>query len=304
VTERMLRTSQVLIGNRKAIEDLANLQVFTGTGPFSGFFGGVAAAAEKIGAAETEAAATRAGKAYARWRQERDDLDTRLRQPLPVPGMDDFERGMNEAIIALGTSTAEQLRAELAELPVGSVEYQVKFAQLELEKGRISDTISTAISEGIADGSITTESELLTAFAELRSLLGPEGARVADALLDGLLERFKARTKSVANAFAQDFVRATNVAYGIRSPSTVFAKIGGHVVDGFTQGIDRGLVAASAAAARMRNVTASAAASTGSTPYIPAGRTTSINNNIYLPTGDPQAAALAVTNRQMALLWA
>jgi hypothetical protein len=184
------------------------------------------------------------------------------------------------------------------------LEYKVKFAELELEKARISDTISTAISAGIADGSITSESELMSAFTTMKELLGPEGKAIADALLDGLMKRFKERTNQVAVDFTRSFVGYTRVGFGIESPSKVFAKIGGYVVDGFAQGIDRGLSTAAAAADRMRNVTATVAAATGAVPGAAAGRSTSINNNIYLPTGDPQAAALAVTNRQMALLWA
>lgn len=299
---RMALLVKVLEGNKKAIEELANLETFAPTGATGGPFSnlsdmltvGLDAAKEKL--RETKRA--------------REELDTRLRTPLPVPGMDDFERGFNEAIVALGSSTAATLRAELAAIPVGTLEWQVKFAELELEKARISDTISASISEGIADGAITSESELKAAFDELKvfavAALGPDGAAMADSLMDGLIGRFREKVPSVANAFTGAFIRTSNGMLGIRSPSKVFAKIGGYVVEGFANGIDGSIRLASRAADRMRNAVTAAASVGGGGGYAGGsvdGRQSSIVNNVYLPTGDPAAAALAVTNRQMSLLW-
>lgn len=139
------------------------------------------------------------------------------------------------------------------------------------------------------------------------------GAALMRGLAAGISENVYNAVQSAIDAAAKVHT-AMRGEFQIASPSKLFAKMGGQLTTGLALGITKGAQEAVAAAERMAAAVAAgsslpAAAFAGRPGAAGAGGGTSLtdqrqfNNHLYLPTGDPEAAALAVVNRQASSLW-
>lgn len=286
------------------------------------------------------------------------NMQAELLKELPVPGVSDFQAAFDSAVLAF-----EGLGPRIAEaLSMGGLVGEATRNQL---KTQLANNINTAITQGIADGTIKTKEELA---ARLRMLIeqagvgGGDGAAkwlagFGDELLPGLIELFGKSPQAAAEKWlidngllynigvtaggqltdgialgialgvhdvalaARQLAEFTKIAaelgFDIHSPSKVFQRIGRQLGEGLAIGIREGITPAIRAAGAMSDAVtakmstqsladlvaqASQASGGSSTTVNNSTRNQTIDNHLYLPSGDPSANALAVANRQ-ALAW-
>ncbi len=261
-----------------------------------------------------------------------------LSQPLPTPGVSDFKRAFSDAVLAV-QSSGETLAELLANQNLSPLALEAQRVQL---KDQVTTAWSTAVAAGIKDGSISTLDELNAVLLQLagetadgggaagaafttemlnalgpgfRNLLAAQmhdiGMAIPDGLLAGVLDG-QGKLFGWLNIFDDEIVKTVKGGLQMKSPSKVMRGIGRNVADSMALGIREGMDGVAAVASRMASVTAGAASlpSAGAGGRPAAGgygtsvtKTQTNTNNIYLPTGDPHAAALAVANRQASSLW-